>query len=147
MPVVVGQSAQSYHLGDNKWAIPMDAAAQISVARPDLVKGSAGRLGSRASPRLGGADSAMPWGPHTLLMLAAVCLAPAVEPAAAEDAFVERSTGVEALTITKAILVDSVVETSALNPIQVLELMTQGGRPLVLPARPRLSPLPTGSAR
>ena len=31
---------------------------------PNLVKGSAGRLGSRASPRLGGADSAMPWA-HT----------------------------------------------------------------------------------
>src|SRR6266545_4641522 len=87
----VGRSFGSYRLDGRQWALPLDAATQVGVARPDL-------LGSRTpTPATWEAVRELSralrltlclGGPHALLMLCALCVAQGAEPGAAADRFV-----------------------------------------------------------
>jgi multiple sugar transport system substrate-binding protein len=121
--LAVGPSSRSYNLGYKQWAMPIDAATQVSVVRPDLVT---------ARPldweTVLGLASKVPTalclgGPHAFLMFAAICLALGTEPARHEEVFVRRTAGLEALKIMKTLLDDSEPWASSLSPVQLLELM------------------------
>ncbi len=73
----MGPSFGSYCYAGHQWALPLDAAAQICVVRPDL-------MGGRPPPvtwqEVAAAAREVPFtlvqgGPHALLTLLAICAA------------------------------------------------------------------------
>ena len=129
----VGASFDSYQLGGRQWALPLDASAQVSVCRPDLLAeypaswADAVRIASeqRSVLCLGG--------PHALLMFAAICVASGVAPGAAPGEFVPAAVGAAALDVLARLLAHADRELSRRNPIGVLDAMTAPGGPAYCP--------------
>jgi multiple sugar transport system substrate-binding protein len=129
----VGASFDSYRLGGRQWALPLDAAAQVSVCRPDLLAerpaswADAVRIASeqRSVLCLGG--------PHALLMFAAICVASGTWPATAPGEFVPAAAGAAALDVMARLLAYADSELSRRNPIGVLDAMTAPGGPAYCP--------------
>ena len=59
----VGASFDSYVLDGRPWALPLDAAAQVAVARPDLMRRAARQLGAGLPGGPGAPDRAVPGRP------------------------------------------------------------------------------------
>ena len=131
----VGPSFGSYRYAGHQWALPLDAAAQICVVRPDL-------MGGRPPPATWQevADLAREapvalvlGGPHALLTLLAICAAQGVPPVAEADdgspagGFAEDVAARDAVLIALDLLTDVCARTdlalAAGNPIDVLEAM------------------------
>jgi len=126
--VSVGQSFASYRLAGHQWALPLDAAAQVSVCRPDLMdeRPLTWEDARRAVRRhrtvlcLGG--------PHALLMFAAICVALGAPPgAAADDVFADPVTGAAALDIMADLFAHADRRLSTRNPIAILDAMATSG--------------------
>ncbi len=122
--VSAGRSFASYRLAGHQWALPLDAAAQVSVCRPDLMdeRPLTWEDARRAARRhrtvlcLGG--------PHALLMFAAICVALGAPPgAAADDVFADPATGAAALDIMADLFAHADHRLPARNPIAVLDAM------------------------
>ncbi|MFI5610027.1 hypothetical protein [Amycolatopsis sp. NPDC051903] len=111
----IGASYDSYVLAGWTWALPLDAAAQVSVGTFAELPRTWDEV--LAVAREGGVTPCL-GGPHALLMYFAVCVAFGVQPftAAAERA-------VEVLTELTAYADPSVAQR---NPIGVLATMTDG---------------------
>jgi multiple sugar transport system substrate-binding protein len=96
----VGAAFDSYRLGGLQWALPLDAAAQVSVCRPDLLDERPGSWADACRIASEHPTALCLGGPHALLMFAAICVAsgtpPAAvpgEPAAAPGEFVPAEAG------------------------------------------------------
>jgi multiple sugar transport system substrate-binding protein len=143
--VAVGQSAGSYRYAGHQWALPLDAAAQICVVRPDL-------MGGRPAPatwqEVAAAAREVPFtlvlgGPHALLTLLAICAAQGAPPVAeAGDGspaggFADDAAARDAVLIALALLADVCaridVALAAGDPIDVLEAMASGDAPACAP--------------
>ena len=135
----VGASYDSYVLDGRPWALPLDAAAQVAVARPDL-------MDARPASWEQACQAARSWpttlclgGPHALLMFSAICVAagarPAPDGAAAEDhgPFVTEAAGTAALEIMSDLLAHADRALSQRNPIGVLDAMAADGGPAYCP--------------
>ncbi len=128
-----GASFDSYRLGGRQWALPLDAAAQVSVCRPDLLAerpaswADAVRIASqqRSVVCLGG--------PHALLMFAAICVASGTRPATVPEEFVPAEAGAAALDVMAGLLAHADRELSQRNPIGVLDAMTAPDGPAYCP--------------
>lgn len=131
----VGPSFGSYRYAGHQWALPLDAAAQICVVRPDL-------MGGRPPPatwqEVAGLARETPLalvlgGPHALLTLLAICAAQGVPPIAEADdgspagGFAEDAAARDAVLIALDLLTDVCARIdlarAAGNPIDVLEAM------------------------
>jgi multiple sugar transport system substrate-binding protein len=129
----VGASFDSYRLGGRSWALPLDAAAQVSVCRPDLLDerpaswADAGRIASEQPTAL------CLGGPHALLMFAAICVASGSPPAAAPGEFVPAAAGAAALDVMAGLLAHADRELSQRNPIGVLDAMSVPDGPAYCP--------------
>jgi multiple sugar transport system substrate-binding protein len=119
----VGQSSESYFFSGRQWAVPVDAATQVSVVRPDLMAERPAVWEAAVRADSVGRIALCLGGPHALLMLSSVCLALGEQPATGPEVFVDHAVGLEALGIMRAILGRSIPQASMLNPIQLLELM------------------------
>ena len=135
----VGASYDSYVLDGRPWALPLDAAAQVAVARPDL-------MDARPASWEQACQAARSWpttlclgGPHALLMFSAICVAagagPARDDAAAGDygPFVTEAAGTAALEIMSDLLAHADRALSQRNPIGVLDAMAADGGPAYCP--------------
>lgn len=129
--VSAGSSYASYRLDGSQWALPVDAAAQVSVSRPDLMADrpatweeaqQAARL-HRTAVCLGG--------PHALLMFAAICVSLGAFPA--DAAFIERAPGLRALDIMADLLAHADPGLARRNPIAVLGAMAAEDGPAYCP--------------
>lgn len=126
----IGASHASYRLAGRQWALPLDAAAQVSVARSDLV---AERPLPDTWAEVLDLARAVPTalclgGPHALLMFSAICVAAGAPPAqSGSGSFVDRGTGTAALELMRelAALTDPAVSQG--NPISVLDAIAAGG--------------------
>jgi multiple sugar transport system substrate-binding protein len=159
----VGASFDSYRLGGQQWALPLDAAAQVSVCRPETLGPET--LGPETlGPETLGPETLRPetlrpetlderpasWadaikaagaqptalclgGPHALLMFAAICVASGRRPAATPGEFVPTGAGRAALGIMAGLLAHADREVSQRNPIGVLDAMTAPGGPSYCP--------------
>lgn len=119
----VGPSLESYRYDGHIWALPVDAAAQVAVSRPDLMDAldSAPPATWTELLRLGEAARRRGWslaialkGVHSLMTFFTLC-ANLGQPCATspDEPFVDRSTAHEALTAMRALL--------ALCPADVLD--------------------------
>jgi multiple sugar transport system substrate-binding protein len=128
-----GASYPSYHLAGHQWALPLDAAAQAGVTRPDL---TAARPASWAEAA--GLAAAVPTtlclgGPHALLMFSAICVAAGTAPATSGPEFATVAAGREALAVMAGLLARADRELSVRNPIAVLDAMAAPGGPAYCP--------------
>jgi len=128
-----GASFDSYRLGQRQWALPLDAAAQVSVARPDLV--GAGPASWADAVRLAGEvpTALCLGGPHALLMFSALCVAAGAAPATDGPEFVTAAAGAAALQVMADLLARSDRGLAVRNPIAVLDAMAAGDGPAFCP--------------
>ena len=143
----VGASYDSYVLDGRPWALPLDAAAQVAVARPDLMDA---RPASWEQAREAARDyptTLCLGGPHALLMFSAICVAAGSPPAAAsarpgpagtqsagaDGPFVSEMAGTAALAVMADLLACADRELSQRNPIGVLDAMARSGGPVYCP--------------
>ena len=142
----VGASYDSYVLDGRPWALPLDAAAQVAVSRPDLMDA---RPASWAQARQAARDyetTLCLGGPHALLMFSAICVAAGAPPAAparpgpagtesaaGDRPFVNETAGTAALAIMADLLACADHELSQRNPIGVLDAMAERGGPAYCP--------------
>jgi multiple sugar transport system substrate-binding protein len=153
----VGASYDSYVLGGRPWALPLDAAAQVAVARPDLMQARPASWAQACQAARTHPTTLCLGGPHALLMFSAICLAsgagPARDGATAGDhgwpgdhrlagdhrsagdhgPFVAEAAGTAALEIMSDLLAQADRELSQRNPIGVLDAMAAGGGPAYCP--------------
>lgn len=115
----VGPSAMSYHLEGSTWALPLDAATQVSARRPDLLPqapqtwSAALGLDVPVAPSLAG--------PHAFLSLCSIAVSLGGD---LDDDFFERTIAVEALSILAELADNTPAAARDLNPIGLLELMS-----------------------
>jgi multiple sugar transport system substrate-binding protein len=129
----VGASYDSYVLGGRTWALPLDAAAQVAVARPDLMEARPASWQQACQAARAYPTTLCLGGPHALLMFSAICVAAGAGPAR-DDAtagghgpFVTEAAGTAALAIMSDLLAHADRELSQRNPIGVLDAMAAGG--------------------
>ncbi|HXZ76200.1 MAG TPA: hypothetical protein VEH31_35745 [Streptosporangiaceae bacterium] len=134
----VGPSFGSYRYARHQWALPLDAATQICVVRPDL-------MGDRPPPstwqEVTTAAREIPFtlvlgGPHALLTLLAICVAQGAPPVAEADdgspagGFAEDTAARDAVLTALDLLADVCaridVALAAGDPVDVLETMAAG---------------------
>jgi multiple sugar transport system substrate-binding protein len=131
----VGSSFASYRYAGRQWALPLDAAAQVCVTRPDLTRGRPAPGTWQEVARLA---REMPvalvlGGPHALLTVLAVCVAqgaPAVTEADdgtpaggfADDA-AARDAALAALELLADLCAHADLALAGGNPVDVLEAM------------------------
>jgi multiple sugar transport system substrate-binding protein len=126
----VGRSFASYHYAGSHWALPLDAAAQVTACRPDL-------LHDEPPPRTWEAVIALAQrlpvclslgGPHAAVTFMSLCAALG-EPVASKDPalFVSPNVGAEAYAIVSAIQGRANKLVSQKNPKGILEEMASGG--------------------
>lgn len=118
----VGPSARSYELDGHTWAVPLDAATQVSARRPDLLAeapltwADALALDVATAPSLAG--------PHAFLSFCSIAVSLGGDLAEESDDFFDRSIAREALSILAELARRAPALTRELNPIALLELMS-----------------------
>ena len=140
-----GRSYASYHAAGQQWALPVDAAAQVAVCRPDLLAerpatwADAGRT-ARTAP-----TAVCLGGPHALLMFSAICVSLGAPPASSPSAstpcagagdggpFVDPDAGEEAAGVMADLLASADPKLASQNPIAVLNAMAAPGGPAYCP--------------
>jgi multiple sugar transport system substrate-binding protein len=135
----VGASYDSYVLDGRPWALPLDAAAQVAVARPDLMETRPASWEQACQAARTHPTTLCLGGPHALLRFSAICAAAGARPArddatAGEDGpFVTEAAGTAALAIMSDLLAQANRELSQRNPIGVLDAMAAGDGPVYCP--------------
>jgi multiple sugar transport system substrate-binding protein len=132
----IGPCFASYRFDGRHWALPLDAAAQVMAARPDL-------LGDRLPTtwdeveKLSAATGKVALslaGPHALLSYFSIAAALGEPPARSDpDVLVSAETGRQAVGIMAALAARSPRSAAALNPIGILEHMATGEDVLLCP--------------
>ena len=139
--VSAGRSYASYHLGGRQWALPVDAAAQVSVSRPDLLDERPASWADACRVARGRRTAVCLGGPHALLMFSAICVALGAPPAApgttepdsGAGSFADPEAGVEAVAIMAELLAHADPALARRNPIAVLDAMAADGGPAYCP--------------
>ncbi len=133
--VSAGRSVASYQLGGRQWALPIDAAAQVAVCRPDVFHERPSGWADACRTARGHRTAVCLGGPHALLMFAAICVALGAPPADSPDAgmFADPDTGAAAAGIMAELLAHSDAALAGLNPIGILDAMAAGGGPAYCP--------------
>jgi multiple sugar transport system substrate-binding protein len=125
----VGRSFASYRYAGDYWALPLDAATQVSAFRPDLLQGESPPATWEAAITLAQRQPVCLSlaGPHAALTFMSLCAALG-EPAASRDPeqFVGAEIGGQALAIMSAIYRHATKVAIGKNPIGILEAMAQG---------------------
>ncbi|GAA2895838.1 extracellular solute-binding protein [Streptosporangium fragile] len=129
-----GPSFESYTLGGRTWALPLDAATQVAVSRPDLLPGEPPATWEEVVGLARSAPVALCLGgPHAFLMFCAVAVAAGAEPGAGDEEFVPRATGLAVLDLIGRLAALADAEVSRRNPIGVLSAMAGDGGPAYCP--------------
>jgi len=115
----VGPSFASYTVGGHTWALPLDAATQVSARRPDLLAEAPANWDDAFALDVPVAPSLA--GPHAFLSFCSIAVSLGGELG---DDFFDRSVGAEALAILAEFAHRAPVAASGLNPIGLLELMS-----------------------
>ena len=140
----VGATYDSYVLDGRPWALPLDAAAQVAVARPDLMDARPASWAQACQAAREHRTALCLGGPHALLMFSAICVAAGSPPAGTGTgtgaglggdggAFVTEAAGTAALAVMADLLAHADRELSRRNPIGVLDAMAAGGGPAYCP--------------
>lgn len=131
----IGQTFASYRYGGRHWALPLDAAAQVSAARLDRLESPVPatwpqvlELARRQPVALSVA------GPHAILTLFSVCAAHGPAPASTDPArLLEREAARAAWEVLQELHSVSFQGWAQCNPIQLLEQLARGGEAVYCP--------------
>jgi multiple sugar transport system substrate-binding protein len=126
----VGPTWASYRLAGQPWAIPIDAATQVSVFRPDRLAAAPRDWAEVPALAQRHRTTLCLGGPHAFLTLLAMC-APA-GPAGSGD-LLRPHQAASALGILRAVWAVADQETSRGDPIAVHEALATGGGPEYCP--------------
>lgn len=129
----VGASFDAYRMDGRVWALPLDVATQVSASTPDIqenlpVTWDDVRLLSIRSP-----VALSLAGPHAFLTYSSICVAIGEEPAISLSEYVTGSVGLEALTMMIDLASRAPQGTDVLNPISMLQTMSENGRIAYVP--------------
>ena len=114
----VGPSLDSYRMAGRLWALPLDAATQVSVRRADLLPDAPV---SWDDVRALDVPVAIPVaGPHALLSLFSIAVSLGDEPGSGEQLFDREIAGASLALLAE-------LGPVPLNPIQLLEQLSSGG--------------------
>jgi multiple sugar transport system substrate-binding protein len=131
----VGKSHISYNYNDHQWALAIDAAAQVSAYRADLLEQAGEKLPETwdevlsLARRTHDRDTyriAIPVCPiDSLMSFFSICASTGEVPCQAEDIVVSRQVGEYALAVLQELvsLIDPICLSS--NPIQIFDMMGQ----------------------
>jgi multiple sugar transport system substrate-binding protein len=134
----IGASFASYTLAGRQWALPLDAAAQVSARRPDLMTERPASWAQACQAVRSARSTLCLGGPHALLMFSAICLASGTPPASAEPVpaggeFVPVAAGTAALDVMADLLAYADRDLSQQDPIAVLNVMAAPDGPAYCP--------------
>jgi multiple sugar transport system substrate-binding protein len=129
----IGASFASYALAGRQWALPLDAAAQVSACRPDLIEDRPVSWPQACQAARAHRTTLCLGGPHALLMFSAICVAAGAPPATANGEFVAEAAGRAALATMAELLAHADRDLSQRNPIGVLEAMAAPDGPAYCP--------------
>ena len=129
----IGRCADSYRWLDRQWAAPIDAAAQVGVARVDSVDYPPRTWDAAIAVAARVPTGLCLGGPHALLMLCAIAVAVGTPPATDGDVFLDLDTGEHAWTVLQRLFALADRETVDRNPISVLDAMAAGTGPVYCP--------------
>jgi multiple sugar transport system substrate-binding protein len=128
----VGQSYDSYSWNGHRWALPIDAAAQVAAYRPDLLERASASVprtwdqvwALREGLIRHGLSAAMPAIPvDAICAFLGTCRALGEEPCGSTDVVVERAVGREALALLADVVERGHPESLGWNPPTALERM------------------------
>lgn len=119
----IGPSARSYTLGGRTWALPLDAATQVSARRPELLPEAPATWEDALALEVPSAPSLA--GPHAFLSFCsmAVSLGGELDDDLSGD-FFHRDIAVRAMSILSELARKAPAVARELNPIGLLELMS-----------------------
>lgn len=134
----IGASFASYTLAGQQWALPLDAATQVSACRPDLMTDRPASWSQACQAVRSARSTLCLGGPHALLMFSAICLASGTPPASAEPGptggeFVPVAAGTAALDVMADLLAHADRDLSQCDPIGVLNAMAAPDGPVYCP--------------
>ncbi|MBT9432893.1 hypothetical protein JZM24_13480 [Candidatus Sodalis endolongispinus] len=123
-----GGSFASYRYGDQHWAIPVDAAAQVCALAGNTTDAPPETWLDvvRLSQQLPGRTALSPGGPHALLTWYSLCQSLGGKLFAGDDFILDSGTAIEALRMMQAIYRHQDKHLTALNPIGLLDAMAKG---------------------
>ena len=116
----VGPSFSSYTVNGHTWALPLDAATQVSARRPDLLADAPTTWSDALTVDVPTAPSLA--GPHAFLSFCSIAVSLGGDLDGEE--FFERPVAVEALAILAELARRAPAAAKDLNPIGLLELMS-----------------------
>lgn len=122
----VGPSIASYSLDGRLWALPLDAATQVSVRRRDLVHDAPETWDDALALAARGLVAMSLAGPHAFLSLCSIAVSFADDPGRGVP-FFDRDIGLRALDLLARLSVSAPEGTAALNPIGLLDRMRDRG--------------------
>lgn len=123
----VGPSVSSYLMDEHLWALPLDAATQVSARRTDLVPQAPSSWDEVEALAERGLVALSLAGPHAFLSLCSVAVSYGDDPGSAATGLFHRPTAERALALL-ARLARRVPDGSArLNPIGLLDRMREEG--------------------
>ena len=117
----VGPSAASYTVDGREWALPLDAATQVSARRPDLVADAPATWGDALSLAGTGLVAPSIAGPHAFLTFCSIAVSLGEEPALDAERMLSRPVGRAALDILQQLTASAPAAVLALNPIGMLD--------------------------
>lgn len=115
----VGPSARSYQRDGKTWALPLDAATQVSARRPDLLPTAPAAWADALTLDVPTAPSLA--GPHAFLSFCSIAVSLGGD---IDENFFDRGIAVDALAILAELAHRAPAGTETLNPIGLLELMS-----------------------
>ncbi|MCG5218250.1 type 2 periplasmic-binding domain-containing protein [Streptosporangium soli] len=129
-----GRSFDSYTFDGRTWALPLDAAAQVSVARPGVPRPATWEEAHELARELAGSTpiALCLGGPHAFLMFCSLVVAQGELPFT-DGTVASGEAGSAALDLMAGLLSLADAELSVLNPIGVLEAMSAPGGPAYCP--------------
>jgi len=130
LPAAVGASTESYRYAGAQWAMPLDAAAQVGVARPDRVSASAPATWAEALELAAREPALLPLaGPHAALGLFAIAAAFGDVAGRGRNGALFAGAGArEAWDVLAALVAACDARCYGLNPIAVLDELALGDR-------------------
>jgi len=122
----IGPTAQSYAMHGKHWAVPLDAATQVSAWRQDLIDFCPGNLSWDDVLKLSadtGKVALSLAGPHALLSYFSILASMGEQPGTDEDSLFHDQPGQTAYALMQDLVSRSPGSVSGLNPIEILKHM------------------------
>jgi len=139
----VGKSHPSYHYAGHQWALAIDAAAQISAYRPDLLTRYAAEIPqtwdevlalARRLAATGKCWVGLPLVPiDSLMSLFSIAASTGNDPCSTPDIFVDRETGRYALALLSELAAVCHPQSLSWNPIHCFDAMSSGDEVAYVP--------------